>query len=211
MKSLFYNTISQLRLNEEIILYDKIIAFTQEDELLVKQFLQIEYDTEKIHYPYTPPIFDDSAALWAAKTLYLICQFILHRSQHPKEIHDILTTYNGPLSASSILSADLCLRFIPQALKGTKTIDPDDELINIVEQLIKPWHYSTIGYDINFEIAEFETIEQNQCLLQLYTDRVIEHKDNKRLKYPVILQQVKASLGLYSPKFWKEINTYNNE
>ena len=68
MNSYFYNTISQLRLREEIVLYDRIIKFLPEDEKLVSDFLQLEYENESQNYPFDAPEFDSNAALWAAKT-----------------------------------------------------------------------------------------------------------------------------------------------
>lgn len=193
------------------MLYNKVISFLPEDEKLVSDFLHIEYDNEKLYYPFEAPDFDEGAALWAAKTLYLTCQLILYREHKVADLRTLLIPYNEPITDSAMLSADLCLRFLPQALRGTKAIDPDDALISIVEQLMQPWHYSTIGYDNTSELIAFETIENNACLLQLYTDRVIDMKDLKRAAHPAVLTQVNASLGMYRNEFWKELNVNNHE
>ncbi|MGG9962274.1 hypothetical protein [Ferruginibacter sp. SUN106] len=209
MPSHFYNTIFHLRHHEEIILYDRVLNFVPEDEALVKELLAIEYETEVLNYPFTPPPFNATAALWAAKTTYTTCQLILYRENKADELPQLLPVYEGAIDASAILSADLCLRFLPQVLKDTKNIDPDDALIVLAEGHLQQWHYSGIGYPAKTALINLNSVAENDCVLQLYTDRVIQKKDVQRAQLPLLHQKIKAAMGMYSSRFWKELNTVN--
>lgn len=204
MSQYFYDAIYGLRQHEEIVLHDKLLQYIPEDEVLVQNFLQIEYDNESLNYPFSPPAFDAAAALWAAKTTYTSCQLILFRENKEAELPLLLPAYHGGKDAGAILSADLCLRFLPQIVRQTKQVDPDDQLIEIIDAHLSLWHYSGIGYskavlDVN------DAIFNNDCLLQLYADRVVEKKDIDRAKQVPLLQKIKADMGIFSSVFWKTI------
>ncbi|MGF2411349.1 hypothetical protein [Ferruginibacter sp.] len=203
----FYNTISQLRQNEELVLYDRVLHFSEEDEQLVKDFLKIEYETESLNYPFTPPSCNAAAALWGAKTVYTACQLILYRENKEAELPLLLPVYNNEMDAAAILSADLCLRFLPQALQQTKNIDPDDALIAVLENHLQQWHYSGIGYVLNAATVNFDTVFANECMQQLYIDRVIQKKDMQRAMLPLLQKKITAAMGIYSATFWKELNS----
>jgi MoxR-vWA-beta-propeller ternary system domain bpX4 len=209
MTSYFYNTIYQLRSNEEIILYDKMLDISEDDEELVKSFLLIEYDGEKENYPYTAPAYDANAALWAAKIVYTTSQLMLYREHKIEELKALLPEYEGELNASAILSSDLCLRFLPQILNETKYIDPDDELISLVEKYLKDWHYSSIGYPINADKLAFDVIASNKCLQQMYVDRIITRKDAKRATFSFTHEKIKETMGDYAYEFWNDLKTEN--
>lgn len=203
----FYNTICGLRQQEELVLYDRMITFIPEDEQLVTEFLGIEYETENINYPFTAPPFNAAAALWAAKTTYTFGQLILYREHTEIILPQLLPAYEGTLDAGSILSADLCLRFLPELIPVIRNIDSEDSLLQLLKDLLKQWQYSAIGYEVNATNADLFAVTENDCLLQLYADRVIAKKDMQKAMQPVVLQKIKASLGLYTPTFWKELNT----
>ena len=202
----FYDTIYNLRTNGEIILYEKLLNFKPDDEKLVADFLQIEYESEAEGFPGVPPLFDAKAALWAARTTYTICQLVLYRQDKASELPLFLPIYQGNIEAGSILSADLCLRFLPEVLTYTKHVDPEDSLIASATTHLLQWHYSGIGYPLEIEHLDFEKVISNACLYQLYADRVIEKKDKTRSNHLAIKEKVKASMGNYSNQFWKEFN-----
>lgn len=84
MSYYFYDTIYGLRKREEIILYNRLPDFDPAEEQKVVDFLALEYKRECISYPVNPPPFDASAALWAAKTIYIFSQLMLNRD-HPAD------------------------------------------------------------------------------------------------------------------------------
>ena len=205
----FYNSIFNLRQHEEFTLYDRILVFTPEDETLVQDFLQIEYDTECLHYPFAAPAFNRTAALWAAKTTYTSCQLLLSRENREGELTQLLPDYNQVIDAGAILSADVCLRFLPQILLQTQRIDPNDALIAVIEAHLEKWHYSGIGHTKAL-IADDDEIFKNDCLLQLYADRVVSKKDTGRALQLPLLQKIRADMGIFKQVFWKTLNGPDN-
>ncbi|MES2775512.1 MAG: hypothetical protein V4722_15155 [Bacteroidota bacterium] len=202
----FYNTIYNLRSNGEITLFERLLTFEKADEDLVVDFLQLEYEAEAQNYPYTAPVYDGAAALWGAKTTYNICQLILCREHKVAELPGILPAFTGPITAGTILSADLCLRLLPQVLADTRHIDPEDSLVELAENILQQWHYSGIGYSLPVEKMEWEPVLSDNCLFQLYADRVIEKKDQQRATQPMLNQKIRAAMGIYAPHFWKTFN-----
>lgn len=200
----FYNTICRLRQSEEIFLYDKLIRFTPEDEKLVTDFLEIEYETECLNFPYEAPPFDAGAALWAAKTTYSFCQLILYREHREAALPELLPPYPLEITAAAMLSADLCLRFIPGALVNTKNLDHEDAVIPLMEAHLQRWHYSAIGYNIADPVLD--TVLGNSCLKQLYIDRIIEKKDKKKAAIAILQPIIKAAMGNYAALFWNDLN-----
>jgi hypothetical protein len=184
-----------------------MLVFSDEDDELVKALLQIEYDAESQNYPFTAPAFNADAALWAAKTIYTSCQLILYRENKAEELPQLLPSYANTIDAPAILSADLCLRFLPQVLQSTKNIDPEDSLVEVAEKHIQQWHYSGIGYALKESDPDMEIISANECLLQLYTDRVIQKKDLQRAQLPLLNKQIKAAMGIYDSRFWKTLKS----
>lgn len=207
MNHYFYDTIYQLRSKEELILYTKLIDFEREDEMLVVDFLKIEYDTEVLNYPFAAPPFNAEAALWAAKTVYTSCQILLYRKHQEPELPTLLPSFAYPITAAEILSADLCLRFLPRILEEARLIDIEDALIPILEGIVKQWHYSGIGHLFDAETIHFEPILMNPCLTQLYIDRVIEKKDLTRALLPPLKEKINATLGNHTNYYWKTLTS----
>ncbi len=209
MNNYFYDTIYQLRTNEEMTIFEKIVEFSEEDVKLVKDFLQIEFEEELINIPCEPVKYEANAAIWGAKTLYTACQLILYRENKENDLPQLLPSFDGEINLSTILSVDLCLRFLPQIIQETKYIDPDDKLIEILELILTNWHYSGIGYLLKEDELNSSIFINNKCFEQLYVDRVIEKKDVNKLKIPEIKMAVKAALGIYSTQYWSELKLEN--
>lgn len=204
MSHFFFDTISALRTAEEMIIYDKILDFDLEDQRLVMEFLTMEYRTEVLTMPFDVPEFDVDAALWAAKTVYTACQILLYRVNPDSELPELLPRFDKVKDASSILSADLCLRFLPQIYIESKAIDYEDKMVPLLEQILQEWHYSSVGTDIAHGDLDFAPIIENACLEQMYLDRVIDRKDIRRGTLPTLRAKIEAILGNHSEYFWRE-------
>lgn len=207
----FVNMIRSLRKNEEILLYT--CSFAVHDTAAVTDMLRVEYHKEVWSYPYQAPAFEAGAAIWAAQTLYIASQLILFRQNKEADIKNLLPAYTGPVNASAILSADLCLRFLPFLIVQLRAIDGEDVLIELLEQLLARWHYSGISYALPVADLDLTAITENDCLCQLYADRVIEQRNIKLALHPACRPLIKASLGYLGKIYWKEftIETDNNE
>lgn len=197
--------IEKLRQEEEILLYDNILTISEQDSLALKAFLQAEYAQESLEYPYKVPIFDADAAVWAAKTIYIAAQLLLYRENKEKDLAALLPTFSGEYTPSAILSVDLSMRFLPDILQQLKLIDSEDALIPLLEKLLYDWHYSAVNYPLEIEKIAFDTFPKQDCLQQLYANRIIAHKNLHLAKHPLFHSWIQANLGMYANDFWKEL------
>lgn len=204
-KRAFLDTIYHLRTEEQIILYDKLIEIPKYDETDAILFLESEYEKEVLHYPYTAPQFDAKAALWAAKTVYFAAQLFLYREHKIEELKTILPKYEGAMSASAMLSADCCLRFLPQINEELKIVDADDPVVGIFSDYLQQFHYSAIGFDVNCDEINLAIVFSDACLQQLYLDRIVERKDILLAGVPEIKTALLSGFGDYQKVFWKEL------
>lgn len=205
-------TIYQLRTIEQAILYDTILSISKAEEEDTISFLIDEYEKEKLNYPFQPPDFEPKAALWAAKTIYFATQFLINRKDTVKDFDVFLPNYDSPINSSALLSADLCLRFLPFLLNEFSRIDPEDVLIPILEEFLTNFHYSSIGYDLktDYQQLNLDILKQNNCLEQLYLNRITEKKALPFVEIPYIKQQLMANFGDYQKVFWTDFELINN-
>lgn len=213
MNSYFLKMIRMLREQEETILYGNILAVSEAEAVEVSDFLQKEYWRESLDYPFTAPELDLKAALWGAKTVYIAAQLILYRENKDADLDALLPDFEGEVTPSTIMSADLCLRFLPDMLVQLKLIDTLDPLIEVLEEKLIRWHYSGVQYPLETERLDFEAIYGHACLKQMYANRIVEHKQVRLAKIPVFQQLIQANFGMYGETFWKDfkIETTLNE
>lgn len=203
--------VKSIRQNEEVMLYANILEITEEESIKVIEFLKSEYQLESFNYPFCTPAFNSEAALWAAKLLYIAAQLMLYRENKEADLEKLITEFNREIKPSEILSADLCLRFLPAIIVQLKIIDPEDRLISILEGHLKRWHYSAINYTLEIENLDFKQIHESPTLEQLYINRIIEYKKIKLAKLPKFKQRIDAHLGIYVKEFWNEFNIETSE
>ncbi len=201
----FLQTLDTLRNGEEILLYANAVQIPSQELELAAAFLETEYDNECLGYPGQVPAYDGAAAVWAAKTVYIAAQLLLYRKDKEADIPAMLPAYEGTITQGSILSADICLRFLPDVLQMAKNIDADDVLVTILAAHLQQWHYSAIGHLMETEGLDFSVINTNPCLQQLYADRVIDHKDKKLATLAEMAPAVNAALGNHQKYFWNEL------
>ncbi len=201
----FLQTLDTLRSREEVLLYANAIQIPQQELELAAAFLETEYDNECLGYPGQAPAFDAAAAVWAAKTVYTAAQLLLYRKDKEADIPTMLPAYEGAVTAGAILSADICLRFLPDVVQMARNIDADDVLVTILAAHLQQWHYSAIGHLSETEGLDFLVIIANPCLQQLYADRVIARKDKKLANLAEMAPLVKAALGNHQTYFWNEL------
>ena len=204
----FLQTIRHLREQEEMLIYDRLISTTRAEDEAVGVFLQEEYEKEIVGYPGYPPPFEQVAAVWAAKIIYNASQLLLSRDQNSRDLGLLLAGYPATIDAAAILSADLCLRCLPDVIAKAREINPDDGLIPLLEDLLRTLHYSGVGY---FKGGEFEwpPVLANDCLRRLYVDRVIGRRAAVLANSPALRSEIRAALGDHGAYFWKELQQYD--
>lgn len=202
----FLETLYHLRTVEHVILYNKLTTVSDKEEQDVIAFLEGEYERETIDYPFEAPVFSPTAALWAAKTVYFAAQLFLFRENQVTELQSLLPSYDATIDVSVMLSADLCLRFLPSVKYALEAVDVNDPLVAVVEQHLKQFPYSGIGRDGAFSAPDTAMIINNDCLKQLYLDRITERKATKWANQPTINSAILANIGNHKNDLWREFN-----
>ena len=201
----FLDTIRHLRSHEEMVIYDRYSPVSSEKEEAVIDFLQQEYVKERPEYPGEAPVFEGNSALWAARTVYIASQLLLYREKNVSGMRESLPAFAGEQTPGTILSADICLRFLPAVLEKAKEISPEDELITVLEEHLRIWHFSGVGYRLEPATLSWDIVLSHACVKQLYIDRVVMRKARALAELPLLRPGVSATLGNWPDHFWKEL------
>jgi len=206
-----FHFIENIRKNQRVILYNNILEIDKDDLSETVSFLKNEYENEKLNYPYHAPNFDTDAAIYSAKITYYIAQLILYRNIDITDTQKYFTPFQKSLEASSILTADLLFRFLPQFHLELMKIDFEDGLMQEVINLMNTWHYSSIAF--HKESNHLDTIEwyNNECYQQLYIDRIIEVKNHYLADHPKIKPYIKGHLSIYKKHYWNHLILSDHE
>ncbi len=206
LNNYFLDTIRHLRRQEEVVIYDRYAPITTDVQESVTAFLKEEYERECLEYPNGAPDFDGAAALWAARTIYITAQFLLYREKTGTETSELLPSYGDLQTPGAILSADLCLRFLPDILEKAREISLEDPLIMLLEKHLYQWHFSGVGYPLHKERLDWPLILESDCVRKLYVDRIIQRRSLSLTGIPVLQTWIKAALGDHGSHYWKEYN-----
>jgi hypothetical protein len=202
MNNYFLMMLTAIREREEVILYDNIFQTSEQEQHQVIDYLNQVYHQESLEYPHQIPPFDAHAGLWAANTLYVSAQLLLYRKNSNNDLSVLLPHFMYPKTPSAVLSADLSLRFLPDVITHLDRINPEDELIPILENHLYSWHYSGINYPLLVEKLDFTIEQSDRCLQQLYANRIIEYQRKPLAETIAFSEIVGASLGDYRKSFW---------
>jgi len=212
LKSLpFIETLYHLRTIEQVILYHKTMKISDAEAKDAVAFLESEYERESVNYPFLVPEFNGTAALWASKIVYFSAQLLLYREHKVSALPDLLPNYSGTIDASAVLSADICLRFLPQIRDELKRIDAADAILPILEHHLQQFHFSAVGFDLDKEVIDVTPFFTDACLKQLYLDRIVSRKAYKLAEQPEINVCLLANFGAYKKEFWNELKTIDKE
>lgn len=200
----FFEMIKTLRENEAVVLYHNVLKIKSHDRNATLDFLKNAYAAEQVNYPFLSPGFNEEAAIWAAEVVYLSAQLILYRKDKPIDLQKLIPAETLACNSSTILSADLCLRFLPDMITELKIIDPEDKLIEILEGILKKWHYSGVNFEQDLTELDLEPVLANQCLKQLYADRIVLYKQKKWAAIPLFNKMIEGNLGIHAPELWSD-------
>jgi hypothetical protein len=206
----FFDSVCYLRRNEELVIYGRYTPIAAASRQAVVEFLGQEYKRECLEFRDDAPDFSGEAAFWGAGIVFLAAQLLVYRDKTGEEMARLLAPYPGPVSAGSIVSADLCLRFLPDVVGKVREVDVEDPLIPILEEHLRQWHYSGVGYPLKPETLDWRVIEESEWLRRRYVDRVIEKRALALGNLPTLRSGIRAAIGNYGTYYWKDYVDQNS-
>jgi hypothetical protein len=205
-KSPFLDTLFLLRQEECITIFSDIYEISKKGEEDALDYFQAEFEKERLEFLSDAVVCDVETALWAAKLLYYSAQLYLIRENTAKDLN-IIPPFKGKKDISALLSADLSLRFLPQIVSALQIADPEDPLVKILESVLKQFHYSAIGSDLDLEEINWEEELKDKTYRKLYLERIVEKKAYTLAEIPYLNRLLIAEFGLYKDIFWRELKT----
>ncbi len=155
-QSPFLDTLFLLRKDECITIFTDIQEISEKEILDAADYFESEFEKERLEFLSETICYDKEVAVWAAKVLYHSAQLHLVRKNTAKDLDTLIPPFKGIIDVSSILSADLSLRFLPQIISVLQSADPEDPLVKMLENILKQFHYSAVGFDIELENVNWE-------------------------------------------------------
>lgn len=210
-KSPFLDTLFLLRKEECITIFTDIKEISKKEEQDCEDYFEAEFEKERLEFLSDTVEFDSVSAVWAAKIVYHSAQLHLIRENTVKDLNKLITPFQGTRNISSILSADLSLRFLPQILEALQTTDSQDPLIKLLEDILKIFHYSAVGFDVNLKNINWEEELKDKTYRKLYLERIVERKAYSLAEIPYINKLLIADFGIYKDEFWRELKIISEE
>ncbi|WP_223558370.1 hypothetical protein [Chryseobacterium lathyri] len=210
-KSPFLDTIFLLRKSGCITVFSNLHEISKKEEQEAGDYFETEFEKERLEFLSTEIHCHKEAAVWAAKVLYYSAQLYLIRENTAKDLDKLIPKLKITPDTSSILSADLSLRFLPQIITLMQTADPHDPLVKILEDILTQFHYSGIGYHLNLEKVNWEKELKDKIYRKLYLERIVEKKAYALAEIPYINQLLLSDFGLYKDTYWRELKIITEE
>lgn len=210
-KSPFLDTIFLLRKNECITLFSNIQTISLKEEEEAGIYFEAEFEKERLEFLFNQLVCDKITAVWAAKVLYHSAQLYLIRENTAGNMENLIPKFKGTRTTSSILSADLSLRFLPEVMVALNSVDPEDPLIKMLEDVLTVFHYSGVGYELDLKGVNWEEELKDKTYRKLYLERIVEKKDYKLAEIPFINTLLIAEFGMHKDAFWRELKIITEE
>ncbi|MBI1182727.1 hypothetical protein GC194_00540 [bacterium] len=197
----FSEFVHQLRQTAEVHIGHEMPSFAKEEQTAVAAFLQAEYTRECLEYPANPPAFCSETAVWAARLVAQAAYFYLNRHENVELIEAQLTLRSEPVPVQEVLSADLCLRFLPQLIKALRLLDSEDPLVEILIKQVDLCSYTALLRSDAKQVSD--ELYLNPALRLLALDRLLEHNQNHLLAQEPWRSLAREYSGMYEYKFLK--------
>ncbi len=167
---------------------------------------EIEF-SYRSNLPGDPPAVSDKALLWGAATTFHASSFLAHRDAGEDVVRLALTVPCPETPSPSVCySVDLTFRFLPDLVRLARAVSPNDPLVEVLTSLAQQWPLSSVGI-ADVGLVDVTPFLDDDCLLQLYIDRIIATKDRSRLNDPRVCDKIRATIGLHS-ELAPELSSY---
>lgn len=209
-KSPFLDTLFLLRKEECITIFSDIKEISNREELEAGDYFEGEFEKERLEFLSDQISCNKETAVWAAKILYHGAQLYLIRKDTAKNLDQFVPNFKGVKDISTILSADLSFRFLPQVIDVLHTADSEDPLVKMLKNILQEFHYSGVGYELELENINWEEELKDRTYRKLYLERIVENKAYKLAEIPYINKLLMAEFGLHKEVFWRELKIIEN-
>lgn len=168
------------------------------DELDDAQRVLVDFEREyRASLAGVPPAFDVKIGSEAALAMYRICQCLVYRELMPQEVLSELPPGDGEsTSPAAHYSADLVLRFLPDAWRLARDASENDPLVSYLLNLASRWPLSSVGIPKAL-VSSIDGFADDPSLLALYVDRIIESRDQARLGDGRVREALLSAVGAH--------------
>ena len=158
----------------------------------------VEFEREyRLSLAGVPPAFDAKIGCETAVELYRICQCLVYRELMPQEVlPELQPDQRTATSAAAHYSADLTMRFLPDAWRLARDASENDPLVAYLLRLANRWPLSSVGIP-KAETGSIDGFADNPSLLALYVDRIIERRDKTRLGDRRVREAFQRAVGAH--------------
>ncbi|AZA82267.1 hypothetical protein C1637_09430 [Chryseobacterium lactis] len=210
-RSPFLDTIFLLRKDECITLFSNVQEISPKEEDDAEIYFETEFEKERLEFFSDRIVCNKKAAVWAAKIVYHSAQLYLIRKNTEQNMRSLIPEYKETKDISTVLSADLALRFLPQIITALHSVDPEDVLIKMLENILTEFHYSGIGHDLDLKHINWGKELEDKTYRKLYLERIVEKRDYKLAEIPLINKLLIAEFGMHKEAFWRELKIITEE
>lgn len=115
----------------------------------LERLLRDAYTEHALSVAGPEPTFDFDTAERAALLLADACWFLLSHDEPPEEVERRLTWEPETLTPGQLLSADLCLHYLPEVHRRARSLDAADTLTGAVTRLLRIWPLCGVLANLN--------------------------------------------------------------
>jgi hypothetical protein len=161
----------------------------------------------RLELPATPPTFSPESFQWAALNVYRAAQLVVYRDVPAADVETALSApFEHTRNASADYSVDLIFRFLPDLRGFARSSSTHDPVCQWIDQWCQQWPLSSVGIDFSQTdtdqdvtpvVFDLSIIPDDECLTQLYVDRILERQDQLRVDAPFVQAQIRRTVGIY--------------
>jgi MoxR-vWA-beta-propeller ternary system domain bpX4 len=193
--------INTLLLEGKVTVSGQFLDLEQTDIVRAEQILLQYYEEDLQEMPGIAPEYSSEAALWAAQYFYSAVQLTVLRDAGEDVIKEKLKPFAGEIDSSTIYSADLIFRYLPNLFNLAKGLAPGDLLVKELMGIALAWPYSSVGIEIDERVND-DILFTNQSLKYAYLDRILKYKDKSRVINPTMENYITELTGEHISSLW---------
>lgn len=168
-------------------------------------------EQRRLEAAFEAPKLDFDSAIWAARLMFRVCQFLVDRALPASQVEsDLSEPCPGKPSPEQAWSIDLTFRRLPELTQRAVQVAEADPLVQQLLKLAWNWPLSSVGIPLdvpeNGPVPDLTAILASRSLKMLYVDRILETGDTSRLHDPEIRAAVADAIGGHpelAPEFAK--------